>query len=281
MVGAFAQKQRNLNPALSAPKKKEKKMKNQVTVANTKPRRGRFGPALAGLMLAALAASSSQGQVLPPSSLPYGFSYDEWSAKWWQWYMGQSSNHLELVGAPDICSGPASRVRFLYGSPATTTETRHVTIDTETPLFFAILGVIADNTACPVSDFTSNSPAQLAAGAVGYFSAATLTSCAIDGVAVAGLDDPINTVYDVVSPAFSYTTAEFGNVLGEVEGEYCIPGGMTIYPAVADGVYLMVAPLSRGQHTIHFVGVAGPSSAPFLDLDITYDITVRSDHDCH
>jgi hypothetical protein len=43
---------------------------------------------------------------------------------------------------------------------------------------------------------------------------------------------------------------------------------------VADGVYLMLSPLSRGKHSIHFVGVAGPVSSPFLKIDITYDITV-------
>ena len=90
-------------------------MKNQLTLTNVIPRPGRFGPALAGLLLLGIAASSSSGQVLPPSSLPYGYSYEEWSAKWWQWNLGQYTNHLELVGDPGICRGPASRVRFLAG----------------------------------------------------------------------------------------------------------------------------------------------------------------------
>ena len=49
---------------------------------------------------------------------------------------------------------------------------------------------------------------QLAALDAGQWSATTETTCTIDGVAVAGLDDPMNTVYHVVSPPFSYTTAE-------------------------------------------------------------------------
>jgi hypothetical protein len=36
----------------------------------------------------------------------------------------------------------------------------------------------------------------------------------------------------------------------------------------------MVAPLSVGQHTIHFVGVVGPVASPFFFKDITYNITV-------
>ena len=82
----------------------------------------------------------------------------------------------------------------------------------------------------------------------------------------------------VQSPPFSYTTAEEGNFLAGIQGEPCIPGGMTVYPAVADGVYLMLSPLSPGKHTIHFVGVVGPDGA-YLTQDITYDITVTRDHE--
>ena len=38
-------------------------------------------------------------------------------------------------------------------------------------------------------------------------------------------------------------------------------------PAAADGYYLMLAPLSRGEHEIHF------SAAGFLD--VTYTITIK------
>src|ERR1039457_3538516 len=92
-------------------------MKNQSTLINVIRRPGRFGSALAALLLLGIAASSSLGQVLPPSSLPYGYSYEEWSAKWWRWYMGGSTKHVELVGSPGICEGPASRVRFLNPVP--------------------------------------------------------------------------------------------------------------------------------------------------------------------
>ena len=54
-------------------------------------------------------------------------------------------------------------------------------------------------------------------------------------------------------------------------------GGVTIYPAVADGVYLMLSPLKSGKHTIHTVGVVGPLASPFVVEDVTYDITVDRD----
>ena len=88
-------------------------MKNRIMLTNVKPRFGRLGAALAALLLLGIAALSSSGQVLPPSSLPYGYSYEEWFAESLGWYFGQATNHWELVGSPGICEGPASRVRFL------------------------------------------------------------------------------------------------------------------------------------------------------------------------
>jgi len=257
-------------------------MKYSFTLSKLIPRPGRFGSALAaltGLALLAIAATSASAQVLPPSSLPYGLSYQEWSAKWWQFYYSQSTDTMRSVGSPDICEGPASRVLFLGGEPQSTTKTNRVTIPAGSPLFFAILAFAADNTSCPTNTFTTNSADVLASEAMaGWDADATLTTCTIDGVAVPGLENPTNTIYNVVSPPFSYTTAKKDSVVAVAEDEPCLPGGLTIYPAVADGAYLMLAPLSPGKHTIYFVGEAGPDGS-FLTLDITYDITVLRDGD--
>jgi hypothetical protein len=249
-------------------------MKNRFTLKNAIPRSAGFGLALGGLLLLAVAASSSAEEVLPPSSLPYGLSYEEWSAKWCQWNFGLDTNHEEFVGWPGICEGPGSRVRFLLGAPGPITATRKISIGDKTPLFFPILSTTDDNTACPVSDFTSYTADQLAAVAAGNWTAVSETDCTIDGVAVAGLESPATTEYLIQTPAFSYTTAQHGGALGVIEGEYCIPGGTTIYPAVADGVWLMLSPFSPGKHTIHLVAVVGPVAAPYFTQDITYEITV-------
>jgi hypothetical protein len=252
-------------------------MKNYLKLTNAVRQLGKFALVLAGLVLTAIAASASPGEVIPPSALPYGLSYQEWSAKWWQWNLGRDTNEADLVGVPEICREPANHVRFLLGAPGPIKTTRKITITSEASLFFPILTVEADNTACPVSAFTTNTADQLAAEAVGDWSAVSVTTCTIDGVAVGGLETPSNTIYNVISPAFSYTTAEKGNALAQITGEDCIPGGMTIYPTVADGVYLMLSPFSPGKHTIHYVGVVGPQSQPYFTEDITYDLTVVRD----
>jgi hypothetical protein len=42
----------------------------------------------------------------------------------------------------------------------------------------------------------------------------------------------------------------------------------------------MIAPLPPGKHVIQFVGIVGPVSSPFVEEDLTYDITVKKDRDC-
>jgi hypothetical protein len=262
-----------------APKEKEQRMKNQSTLMNAMHRPGRFGPALAALLLLGIAASSLSAQVLPPSSLPYGFSYQEWLAKWGHFVFGQDTNHLALVGDPGICSGPASRVRFglnwQFGP-----GTNYVTIPAGTPLFFPMVWYFADNTACPLSAFTSYTADQLAAFDEQGYSNVKEISFAIDGVAVDGLEDPSNSVYHVVSPPFSYTTAEYGNYVAVLEGEPCLPGGLTVYPAVLDGACLMLAPLSPGTHTLYGHLVIGPTTLEgFANITVTRDHDGDHDHD--
>ena len=67
---------------------------------------------------------------------------------------------------------------------------------------------------------------------------------------------------------FSYTLAPTDNILANFFGLTCIPDGTTVSPAAEDGVYLMLAPLSAGNHTIHF-------TVENLGLDITYKLTVQ------
>jgi hypothetical protein len=78
----------------------------------------------------------------------------------------------------------------------------------------------------------------------------------------------------------SYTTAKEGNVVANLFGVPCLPGDFTVYPAVSEGVFLMLAPLPPGKHVIQFVGLVSPVSSPFVESDLTYDITVKKDRDC-
>jgi hypothetical protein len=252
-------------------------MKNQYTLTNAIRRSAQFGLAVAGLMLLAITASAAPVEVRSPSAPSYGYSYAEWSAKWWQWSLGQNANHLELVGNPGICSGEGSAVRFLAGAaflPETggaSAVTNKITIEPKTPLFLTIISAWDDNSACPT--FTSYTAAELMDTNAANWAYVSETTCTIDGVAVPGLSNPATTEYLTVSPAFSYTTATQDNMLAILFGDSCVPGDLTIYPAVAQGVYLMIEPLPPGKHVIHTVGEVG--NPPFVIEDSTFDITVN------
>ena len=123
-------------------------------------------------------------------------------------------------------------------------------------LYFPILNVVC-------STLTSD-PEPLAACAQAVADTAIDLACEVDGAPIRHLQR-----FRAQSPRFTYGPLPINNILG------LPPGGTS--PAVADGYYLMLAPLSSGRHRIHFHGTF--PTFPFT-LDVTYNLTVaRGDDD--
>jgi len=70
--------------------------------------------------------------------------------------------------------------------------------------------------------------------------------------------------YRVTSPVFGAFFPQ-GAIFGLEPGTHT--------PLVSDGYWLLLTPLSRGPHTIHFKGVAGAAAGGFV-VDVTYHLTV-------
>jgi hypothetical protein len=82
---------------------------------------------------------------------------------------------------------------------------------------------------------------------------------------------PVTNLFDHLerSPEFAFWLPPTNNVV-QYWG-YDLAG--TIDPAVADGYWLMLAPLTAGQHVLCFRGTVG---APFnFSTDVTYSLTVQ------
>ncbi len=246
--------------------------------------------ALAAVALALCASGAVGGGnintpgVLPPNSTPHGQTYGEWAAAWSQWAYSMPVTQNPLFDTADCSAGQSDHVWFLggvFGGSGLGVE-RSCTIPPGTALFFPVVNITVDNTGCadslcPPTTFTVD---ELRAIAKSSMDAASDLSCTIDGVAVRGLSAP--SPYRVQSPVFSYTLpADPNNLINwllNTIGCYptpppdggCYADGATVTPVVADGFYLMVAPLSAGEHTIRFAGSLFGS--PFED--ITYHITV-------
>ena len=192
-----------------------------------------------------------------------GQSYGEWSAAWWQWAWSIPADESPLfddTGA-NCAQHQSGTVWFLAGSFAVVEvgqgnfvaeATRACTIPPGTALFFPILNAEADNS-CPPRDPPAP-PEQLRAEVNALLDQPTEVAAELDGVPVQHVVD-----YRAASPVFQVVFPP-DNICGTTPGTSI---------AVADGYYLMLKPLSAGEHVLHFTG-----SIPGFSLDITYHLTV-------
>jgi hypothetical protein len=226
------------------------------------------------LALTANLAQASVGNVgnpgiLPPGSSPYGATYADWSVRWWQWVWSQAATNSPIADTGDCSAGQSGPVWFLAGAFVSTPLTRTCTVPAGKALFFPIYNAWADNTWCP--EWTTYTLEELIGFTQWYMENVGAVACTIDGKPVKGLDPVATSAYRVGPQVFSYTLGP-NNLLANYLGPLwavdltCLADGTTVFPAAEDGVYLMLAPLSAGQHTIHFTVEGG--------LDITYELTV-------
>ena len=200
-------------------------------------------------------------EVFPPDSRPYGLTYGEWSAKWWQWALPIPADKNPINDKTgQYCdlnqSGP---VWFLAGTSGFPAE-RTCTI----PEGKAILFPVVNGQGSYVENPLIKTESELRALGKSAIDQVTLVEATVDGVK---LDDLKN--YRVQSPLFNFTYPE--NNLGGV------PSGPS--QAVADGYWVMLHPLTAGEHTIQFkAAISDPSATnPFnFVTDVKYQLTVSS-----
>ena len=219
------------------------------------------------LGLAMLAVPSALAQlVLPPDSVVYGRTYGEWSAEWWQWAFSIPVATHPLFDKGDCSVGQSGPVWFLGGSFVSNKDVRSCTVPAGKMLFFPILNGEDSN----VEESFNNGCSDPIFGStiVGLRKCATAGQ---DGLSVRATIDgfPISHIarnFRFQSPAFSFTLPD-DNLLKATTGNPYLAG---TYLSVGDGYYLMLAPLSQGNHSIHFHGSA-PNG---FTLDVTYHLTV-------
>jgi hypothetical protein len=207
-------------------------------------------------------ARTADKGVIPPGASFRGHTYGEWGVIWWQ-----AAFALPVVGGDHpLISGGAfggdQNVVFLSGVPGPVTK--NITIRLGTAIFFPIL-----NTECSVLEpdpFHGVDAASLIACANLVMDNTAGMSASIDGVPVPNLG-----AYRVPSLPFEYGPLPANNLLAVAYGDpVTFAAGATSLAADA-GVYLMLAPLTVGHHTIHLTGTE--VSVGFT-ADTTYEITV-------
>jgi hypothetical protein len=215
--------------------------------------------------------SNPQSLVFPSQAHPYGASYQEWAARYWQRTLSLPVDAASY--AAPLSDGQSGEV-WLLASPlgVPPSDTFPFSIPEGKALLISPLTFWADNANCPsFTDFTVD---ELRAQVSGEWSQVSAASFTIDGVTIPGLSNPQDSPYVFDSTVFSYTLPDHDTYPTVLFGATCIANGATIDGAVAKGVFLMVKPLPVGQHLIHMSAVFGPASSPFLVTDITFVITV-------
>ncbi len=210
--------------------------------------------------------------VLPPNSTALGKTYGAWSAAWWQYVELQpaSSNPLsDPTGA--LCGvGQSGPVFFLVGTNGSGAATRdQCTVPAGKALFFPLVN--AFDVHVPGDGLDTPQKVWDDLHVAGGFSISALHA-SIDGVPVSNLD-PATTPYRACAGPVARCTAPSFSLTFPADNFFSIPAG-TYMPAVADGVYLLLAPLPPGTHTIAFGGT-GFGFGPFSE-DITYHLVVSS-----
>ncbi len=187
------------------------------------------------------------------------------AARWWQWAEEAPASQSPLTdqtGQFGTVNQPQGPVWFLAGNTGGTTV-RTLTVPSGKALFFPIANVfdVEDGTAVGGGGkvFSVQNPLQTAQSLVAdIIGTASGMSCSVDGVPVA-----------ITSDKFEQSTP-FALQLG-ADNLFGLPAGV-YYPVVDAGYYVLLTPLARGQHTIHFASTIGYFST---SLDVTYILTVQ------
>jgi hypothetical protein len=212
----------------------------------------------------AFADDDGQADIVSPEENVLGLSYGDWSAAWWQYVLSVPAGInpvLDTTGASCDVEQSASPVFFLAGAATTEPVTRTCTIPAGKALFFPIINVECSTVEPP--PFFGSNPQELrecAARLINGVDADTLTVL-VDGKEVQDLGD-----FRAQSPFFDFILPP-DNFLGLA--------GVTSGSAVSDGFWLMLKPLSPGNHVIHFEGafVSGPGAG--FSQNVTYNLTVK------
>ena len=228
------------------------------------------------LGLVFLAVPSALAQlVIAPDTVAYGRTYSEWSAAWEQWSYSIPASQHPLFDNGDCSVGQSGPVWFLGGKfcyNGGTCSYTHVVRSCRVPVGKALYVAIFNGEDSALEESVAENPGNESAQQIGFMRSyedagmsPSAVSFSVDGVPIMHLKNS----FRVQSPAFVFTIPT-DNLLAAIypPGFNNFPAG-SYYPAVDDGWYVMVSPLSLGNHMLHLHGRNGS-----FVLDVTYHLDV-------
>jgi hypothetical protein len=186
---------------------------------------------------------------------PFGKTWEEWTAKWWQWALSIPIEHNpgnDETGVNFNKNQNYHDVLFLAGTFGGSAE-REIII----PARRAILMPVINFTTSYAEEPALKSESELISRARYDIDDIVKKEAIVDGMNIQGLEK-----YRVASPLFDITLPD-NNVIG-------VQAGPT--QGVSDGYWLFLKPLPPGKHEIR---AWGSCSSGRTNIDITFHITVK------
>jgi hypothetical protein len=179
----------------------------------------------------------------------------ELSAAWWQHVSSLPTGTNPTVGSYKAnspkCEGLVNGTFFLAGATSGDPVVRSCTVPADTQIFFPVVTIVCGEVFNDPANLTDKQLASYCEKLFNQFTRGGKMFATVDGEPV-----PIECT---TSPIFEATVVK-NNPFGS-------PGGTS--KAVAVGCYVLLEPLSPGEHTLTF----GISGSPF-EQNITYHLTV-------
>lgn len=191
-------------------------------------------------------------------------AFPQLAAEWWQWVLSipPSVNPL-LDTSGDTCMvGQHGSTWFLAGSFVAGPVTRDCDVPQGATLFFPVINEINFDTPNQCGQGPTPLPSSFYRSiSAAFVNGAANLSVTLDGKAA-------GPMHRTVSPVFEVTLPD-DNIFGGA----CTPDltGGVYSPAVDDGFYVRLNPLSVGSHILH-IHAEQPSGG--FTLDITYNLNV-------
>lgn len=214
-------------------------------------------------------------------SVIYGRTYSDWSAAWQQWAGSMPWTAHPLFDTADCSVGQSGPVWFLGGKFCPTnaepgecpgpqdafTRSCEDHVPAGKALYFPILNYAcldieaANNNCGDAGPYIAEIRSEV--GSIDLFAGGLEVT--VDGKKITG---NLKEIFHVQSIVYTSSLPEDNLLIGI--GYENIPAGT--YWGVDDGYYVMLKPLSPGDHTINFKG-----GFPAFDfyLDVTYELTVE------
>lgn len=216
--------------------------------------------------------------VAAPDSLPFGASYEQWAAAYWQWVMSIPVKQNPIFDGP--CGEQQSGSVFFLAGNTGSSHYRSCVVPADTGIFIPLLTGLGRS--CPelassprvCSELTSESAIREAARRPVDSSNALLTMT-VDGQKIA-----ISPEFRVETAVFADTSPEnpsdrlFDSCSGPIEVNACGLAEGSDRAVVADGYFVMLSNLPPGEHRIHLAANVGPNSTE-KPYEVTYTITVQ------